>query len=129
MLPLRIVRIAALIDVLVGSVGSVALMLYVGRRNDSKILLLLFTFWVLSPFAGLASADALSKGWSLATRGALYGLMFVLMLASLGIYGSVALNPPREKAAFVFVVVPAASWLLIAIVLPVAAFISRRTAS
>ena len=119
-------RAAALIAVLVGAVGSVGLMLYVGRRNDSRILLVLFVLWVLSPFMVLVLANVVSKRWSVLTRATLYSVMLVLTLGSLAIYGDVAFGPPRVKTAFVFVVVPPASWLLIAIVVPTAALISRR---
>ena len=46
--------------------------------------------------------------------------MLALTLGSLAVYGVVALGPPRPKPAFVFLVVPLASWLLIAIVLAIA---------
>jgi hypothetical protein len=52
--------------------------------------------------------------------------MLVLALGSLPIYGNDALRPPRAKAAFVFVVVPLVSWLLIAIVVPVTALVFGR---
>jgi len=79
--------------------------------------------WVLSPFMAVLLADVVSKGWPILTRAALYSVMLVLTLGSLAIYGDAALRP-RAKAAFVYVVVPPASWLLIAIVLPIAALIS-----
>ena len=101
-------------------------MLYVGRRNESRILMVLFALWVLSPFMVLVLANMVSKRWPVLTRATLYTAMLVLTVGSLAIYGDVALGPPRTKAAFVFVVVPPASWLLIAIVVPIAALISRR---
>ena len=52
--------------------------------------------------------------------------MLVLTLGSLAIYGVDALRPPRPQAAFVFIVVPPASWLVIAIVIPIAALTSGR---
>jgi hypothetical protein len=122
-----LLRAAALIAVLLGAVGSVGLMLYVGRRNDSRILLVLFALWVLSPFMVLVLANVVfAKRWSVLTRAALYTVMLVLTLGSLALYGDVAFGPPRAKTAFVFVVVPPASWLLIAIVVPIAALISGR---
>lgn len=121
---LSILRVAALIAVLVGTVGSVGLMLYVGRRNNSRILLVLFALWVLSPFVVLILAHVVSKSWSVLTRATLYSVALVLTLGSLAIYGYIAFGPPRAKTAFVFVVVPPASWLLIAIVVPIAALIS-----
>jgi hypothetical protein len=119
-------RAAALIAALAGAVSSVGLMLHAGRRNDSRILLVLFAIWVLSPFMALVVANVVSQRWAVLTRATLYSLMLVLTLGSLAIYGDVALGPPRAKTAFVFVVVPPVSWLLIAIVVPTAALISRR---
>jgi hypothetical protein len=123
---LGVLRAAALIAVLAGAAGSLGLMLHAGRRNDSRILLVLFTIWVLSPFVALVLADVVSKRWSALTRATLHSVMLVLTLGSLAIYGDVALGPPRAKTAFVFVVVPPASWLLIAIAVPIAALISGR---
>jgi hypothetical protein len=101
-------------------------MLHAGHRNPSRLLLVLFALWVLSPFIALVLANMVSKRWSVLTRATLYTVMLVLTVGSLAIYGDVALGPPRTKAAFVFVVVPPASWLLIAIVVPIAALISGR---
>jgi hypothetical protein len=123
---LGLLRAAALIAVRAGAVGSFGLMLHAGRRNDSRILLVLFTIWVLSPFVALVLADVVSKRWSVLTRATLHSVMLVLTLGSLAIYGDVALGPPRAKTAFVFVVVPPASWMLIAIAVLIAALISGR---
>ena len=121
-----LLRAAALIGLPVGAVGSVALTLYAGRHNESRLLVVLFAIWVLSPFVVLVLASLFSKHWSARTQMALYGVMLVLTVSSLVIYGAHALWPPRAQAAFVFVVVPPASWLLIAVVIAIAALISRR---
>jgi hypothetical protein len=123
---LGLMRAAALIAVIAGSVGSFGLMFQAGRRQRSIVLIGLFTIWDLSPFVALVCAHVVSKHWSVLTRATLYSVMLVLTLVSLAIYGDVALGPPRPKPAFVFLVVPLASWLLIAIVLPIAALISGR---
>ena len=123
---LGLLRAAALIAVLAGAVGSVGLTLHAGRHNNSRILLVLFALWVLSPFVALVWADVVSKRWPVLTRATLYSVMLVLTLGSLALYGDVALGPPRAKTAFVFVVVPPASWLLIAVSVAIAALISRR---
>jgi hypothetical protein len=123
---LGLLRGPALIAVLAGAEGAVAFLLRAGGRSDSRILLVLFAIWVLSPFMALALAEVISKHWSVLTRATLYIVMLVLTLGSLAIYGDGALRPPRAKAAFVFLVVPLASWLLIAIVVPIAALISGR---
>jgi hypothetical protein len=126
---LGVLQAAALIAVLAGAVGSVGLTLHAGAHNPSRILKVLFVFWVLSPFVALVAANVASKRWSVVTRATLYIVMVVLTLGSLAIYGDVALGPPRAKTAAVFVVVPPASWLLITIVVPMAALISRRLPS
>jgi hypothetical protein len=123
---LGLLRTATLIAVVAGAAGSLALMLHAGRRNNSRILLVLFTIWVLSPFVALVVADVVSKRWSVLTRAAPHSVMLVLTFGSLAIYGDVALGPPRAKTAFAFVVVPPASWLLIAMALLIAALISGR---
>jgi len=123
---LGLLHAAGLIAVLAGAAGSVGLMLHAGRNNPSRLLLVLFAVWVLSPFLALVLANMVSKRWSVVTRATLYTAMLVLTVGSLAIYGDIALGPPRPKPAFVFVVVPPASWLLIGIVLSTAALVSRR---
>jgi hypothetical protein len=123
---LGVLRAVALIAAVVGAASSVGLMLHAGRRNPSRLLLVLFAMWVLSPFVVLLWANVISKGWSVATRATLYSVMLFLTLGTLAIYGIVALGPPRAKTAFVFVIVPPMSWLLMAIVVPIAALLSGK---
>jgi hypothetical protein len=52
--------------------------------------------------------------------------MLVVALGSLAIYGYNALRPLTAKAAAIFLVVPLAAWLLIAIVVAIAALMGRR---
>ncbi len=118
-------QILALIFTLVGSLGSLLLMFNAGRNNPSVILMALFTIWVLSPFAGLFVASKFSKLWSGLTRTALYCLMVILTIVSLVAYSG-KLNSPETKNAFMFLVVPFVSWLLMVTVIPIAALISRR---
>jgi hypothetical protein len=121
---LSVLRAAALIAVLVGAVGSIGFLTRVGRRAP-RFLLVLFVLWALSPFMALVWANLVSKRWSVVTRATLYTVMLVLTLGSLAIYGAVALGLSRAKPAAVFLLVPSASWLLIAIVVPIAG-ITRR---
>jgi len=123
---LGILHAAALIALPAGAVGSAGLLLRAGQRNDSRLLLVLFTVWVLSPFLALAAADVVSKRWPVVTRGALYSLMLVLPLCSVAVYATGAFKPARSGAAFLFVALPPVSWLLIAVVIAIAALISRR---
>jgi hypothetical protein len=122
---LGLVRAVALIAVGAGAVGSLGLMLRADQRTP-RFLLVILVFWVLSPFLALAWANVVSKRWSTLTRAALYCVTLVITLGSLAVYGKLVLPPPGSPRAFVFVAVPPASWFLIAIVVSIAALISRR---
>ena len=116
-MPLRLtatnlLRMAALVITFAGAVGSLCFMFNAGREQRSVLLLVLFTAWVLSPFVGLFVATMISKGWTVRTRALLYCLMIVVTLGSLVVYSG-ALSSPETKPAFVFLVVPVASWFLV----------------
>jgi hypothetical protein len=116
----------ALIAAVTGAVGSVGLMLRAGQRTP-RFLLVLFTIWVLSPFVALGWANIVSKRWSAVTRATLYAVTLVIALGSLAIYGGVlVVAPSGSPPAFVFVAVPPGSWLLLTIVVPMGALLSRR---
>jgi hypothetical protein len=100
-------------------VGSISLVLYKGRNNESVLLIALFVAWVLSPFIALLMADKVSKRWTDFTRKTLYILMLALTILSLLSYSGV-LSPTETKTAFVFLVVPLISWVLIVILLLIA---------
>ena len=109
-----------------GAGASLALMLRAGHRQNSRILLLLFGIWVLFPFMTGVGAYVFSNRWTVVVRVPLYVVMLVVSLASLSIYGSVAFGHLRAKVGFVFLVVPLASLLVIAIALSIATVVSRR---
>ena len=120
-------RAAALIAVLAGAAGSVGLTLNTSRGRDLGLLaILVFAIWVFAPFVALVLAHALARRWLVHTRATLYCLMLVVALGSLAMYVGDALLNPGTQDAFVFVVVPLVSWLLIALVVPTAALISGR---
>jgi hypothetical protein len=120
-----LLRVVALIAVVVGGVGSLGFMLRAGRSTP-RLLLVAFVFWVLSPFVALAWAHRASKRWSVLTRATLDCVMLVITLGSLAIYGGLIAPPAGSRPAFVFVAVPPASWVVTAIVVGIAALISRR---
>ena len=122
---LGLLHAVALAAVVAGAVGSLGLMFWVGHRNPSHVLLVLFAIWDLSPFIALLLADLVSKRWSVITRATLHIVMVVLGLSSLALYGDVVLRP-RSQPAFMFLVVPLGSWLLMTIVVPIAALVSGR---
>jgi len=95
----------------------------VGRHNPSSLLQILFTIWVLSPFVGLYTADAVSKDRTVRVRTMLHLVMLLVAAGSLVAYGEVALGPPRAKPAFMFLVVPLVSWLLMATIASIAALL------
>ena len=122
---LGLLRVVALVGVVAGAGGSLALMLRAGRRTPT-LLLVAFVVWVLSPFMALGWAHMVSKRWSVPTRATLDCVTLVLALGSLATYGDLVSRPTGSPNAFFFVAVPPASCLLMAIVVPIAALISRR---
>ena len=116
----RALRTVALVAAVVGAVASVVFVLRVGHRNKSIILLAMFVIWDVAPFVGLLLAHRASRLWASSARTAVYWVTLVVTLASLAIYGVVALGPPRPTPASWFLIVPVASWLLISIVLWIA---------
>ena len=112
-------RTVALVVLLMGVVGSLSLVLYNGRNNKSILLIALFVAWVLSPFIGLLIADKVSKGWTDIARKTLYIIMLVLSMVSLLSYSGV-LSPAGTKTAFVFLVTPLISWVVISILVLIA---------
>ena len=111
-----------------GAIGTVVLFLRVAlAQRTPPMLMVLFIVWLLSPFAVLAWAHLASRRWSVETRTALHGVTVVIALASLAIYGNlIAITPPGAPKAAPFVVVAPTSWLVIAIVVPLAAWASAR---
>ena len=122
---LDVLRTLALIAAVAGATGSIALMLRAGRRSP-RLLIAFFTIWVLSPFVALVWVNMVSKRWSFVTRAALYCMTLVLTLGSLATYGDLVSRPRGTAAAFFFVAVPPASWLLMTIVGAIAALRARR---
>jgi len=118
-------RAAALIAVLAGAAGSLGFLLNAGRRTP-RFLLVIFVFWVLSPFMVLVLANVVSNRWSVLNRATLYVVILVITFGSLAIYCALAFGLLRAKTGFVFLVVPAASWLLMVIVVAIVAVISGR---
>ncbi|MGH7520600.1 MAG: hypothetical protein ACREMI_04935 [Gemmatimonadales bacterium] len=118
---------AARIALWVGAAGSLALMLYAGRSNRHILITVLFIFWALAPFVAIAWAGRMAGGWAPATRATLYAATVIISSLSLAIYGYRAAFPPRATGAFVFVIVPPLSVLLVLIALSVASLISRRS--
>ncbi len=123
---LRLLRVAALVALVVGAAGSLGFMFRAGQHTP-RLLLILFAIWVLSPFVIILWAITVSKRWSVLTRAALHYVTLIVTLGSLATYGGwVHLKPPGSGNAFLFVIIPPASLIFIAIVLAITAWISSR---
>ena len=118
-------RAMAAASAIIGGVGSVALMYHVGSRNPSWLLLLMFLGWVSAPFAALLWAIRLAPRLPERERTVLYALTILIAAASLAEYTNVAFGPPPTKPARFFLMVPVASWLVMAIAAAVARSMSR----
>lgn len=119
-----LLRGAAILSVVVGAAVSVGLMLRAG--HPPLFLRALFTGWVLSPFGGLVLAFIAAKRWSVPARTTLHSLTLVVALGSLACYGGIVPMPPGAKPAFLFLVVPFGSWLLLTLALLISASVARR---
>jgi hypothetical protein len=75
---LGLLRSLSLVAVVAGAVGSVGFMLRAGQRTP-RLLLVLFTIWVLSPFAALLWANIVSTRWSAIIRAVLYCVTLVTL--------------------------------------------------
>lgn len=128
MTPRTPLRTASLVSAITGVAGSVVLMLLVGRRNQSSILMVMFAGWVSSPFVAFIAVERMAARWPALTQSTMHWLMPIFALGSLVIYGAVAFGPPRPTPAFFFLVVPFVSWVVLALALGIAAFASRRAA-
>src|ERR1700722_11480860 len=109
---LRLLRIIALMVVLTGAGGSLGFVVHIGRNNKSVLLIVLFIIWVLSPFVALLIANMISTRWPVLIRKTLYSLTIFFTLGSLICYSGLW-SPHGTKPAFIFLVVPLVSWILI----------------
>src|SRR5256885_470779 len=115
--PVNGLQTAAVIALPAGAFGSLGLMFWSGRRNPSILLMVLFTIWVLSPFVVLAVAHVSSKGWPARARIVLSIVTLVIAAGSLAMYAR--MWTPKRPTAFIFLVVPPVSWLLMAATIPI----------
>jgi hypothetical protein len=103
---------SAFATLITSAIGSLYLMFSAGRNQKSIILIGLFTGWVLSPFLGIFAAGNIYKQWSAGQLRSLYILMIIIAIGSLVAYTGL-LVPPGTKPAFIFLINPLVSWLLI----------------
>jgi hypothetical protein len=123
--PPSLLRTVAVVVVMIGGIISFGFTLHAGHNNRSVFLIILFLCWVSSPFIGLLTACLLSRRWPLVMRKVLFIGMILIAIGSVVGYSGV-LNPPGSKPAFIFLIVPLISWILIATIIPVSMSQSRK---
>jgi ABC-type Mn2+/Zn2+ transport system permease subunit len=123
-----ILRTTAFTTALIATIVSVALMLRACRFNASGVALALIAVWILSPMLALVGIEAVAKRWSYFRRATPYRLMLAVASGSVMVYGADLLVPLSPRAGFPYALVPAVSWLLIVIVLVLAAIRTRARA-
>jgi hypothetical protein len=101
-------------------------MLRAGSGSDPPVSFAPVALWVLSPFVGLGVAESVSRHCSALTRAMLRSLILVVTACSLAIFWSAASAPPGSEAAFLFLAVPAGSWLLVLTAAPAAVLATGR---
>ena len=121
-----LLRTTALIIAFAGAIGSLCFMFNASRKQNSVILIGLFTVWVLSPFVGIFILNKMSNRWTVSARRLLYWLIIILTIGSLVAYSG-AFNIPKTKNAFIFLIVPLISWILLIVTVLIAKSLSRKT--
>jgi hypothetical protein len=120
-------RLIALIALIVGAIGSLVFMFRAGEHTP-RLLLVIFTFWVLSPFAGIFWAHLVSRRWNVSTRITLYFVAIIVSLGSLAVYsGLIDVKPARSANAFLFVIVPPVSLVFSVVIVVLARVLSGRS--
>jgi hypothetical protein len=106
----RMVLIAVLVA---AAVASLVFMFRMGGRNPSALLVALFTGWVASPFVGACVLTIAGKGLSVGSRVGVAVVSLVIAAGALAFYSG-AITVVGTRPAFVYLMVPLASWVLLA---------------
>jgi hypothetical protein len=109
---------------LICAITSLILVINAGRNNSSILLQALFIIWVFSPFVVILFVNKLSKVWKAKIQFWFYWVTIFLTGISIIAYSGI-LTPQNTKPAFIFLVFPFLSWLLILIFILVAKKLSR----
>jgi peptidoglycan/LPS O-acetylase OafA/YrhL len=121
-------RGSALMTVLAGAAVSLGLMFWTGHRNSSLLLILLFTFWVASPFAAMVFVLRRSRRWPPARQTVICKQIPIISLGSALVYAALNLRH-ISKPAGPFLAVPVASWLVLALCIRISASSTSKQAS
>ena|SRR5882757_3696830 len=122
----RLFHKVAVLSVMAGAGASVGFTVYTGRNNSSVVLIVLFVGWVLSPYITLLLVNAAGYRWSVIKRLSLHGLMLLITIGSMVLYSGLW-TVPGAKPAFVFLIVPLISWLLMGTAILIAASLPNKS--
>ena len=102
----------SILILLAGAVGSIVFTLNAGRNNSSVLLPILFIGWVISPYLALLAIHFYSR-----LRQSFSDAFYLRMTGFITLFTTVAysgiFSPKGMKPAFVFLVVPLISWMII----------------
>lgn len=110
----KVLRIAGYVLPMASAAVSLFYMLEAGRNQKSFVLILCFVLWVSSPYIGLAVINYISGKWQVMKRLILAGLIVLISVGSIIFYSRLILLP-NVRPAFIFLVVPFISWVIIVI--------------
>jgi hypothetical protein len=122
-------RTPALVVTAMGLVGSEILTYRAGGPTQPLFLRAAFAGWVFTPFAVLLWANFVSPRWAVVRRTTVQGLALLVSAISLPIYAEWIPRPAGTARAFMFTMTAPASWLVIAGVLGLATWVSRKAPS
>ena len=106
----RVVLLAALVA---AAAASLVFMFRMGGRNPSALLVALFTGWVASPFVGACVLTIAGRGLSAGGQASVALVSLVIAAGALAFYSG-AITVVGTRPAFVYLMVPLASWVLLA---------------
>ncbi|MBS1486912.1 MAG: hypothetical protein JST43_04925 [Bacteroidetes bacterium] len=110
----NILHTVALTILEVSTIASLIFLLIAGQHQSSWLLKLLFVGWVFSSFAGLFMFERHFKQSAYKVQRRVQRLLIGVSLASLIFYSTMFL-PALTKPAFIFLLTPLLSWMLIVI--------------
>jgi hypothetical protein len=108
----KTLQIIAMVATWLGALLALYFMYSTAHNQKSMLLIALFTVWVLSPFAGIFMATKAPERWIRPVRTPLYWTMIILAIGAVMVYSG-TIKVPHTKPAFIFLVAPFVSWLLI----------------
>ncbi len=101
-------RFAVWVALIIGAVESESLLRAAGRNNPSTLLLMLFSGWVLAPFAVLAWANIVTVRRPV-IEGRVHVITVLVVVMSLALYARLIPMPAGSAHVFVFVATPPAT--------------------